>query len=41
MNAKVINYIKLHVEGLRLDKGGKKLDKHYPAKPIWREKDAY
>ena len=31
MRAKVINYIKLHMEGLRLDKGGQKLHEHYPA----------
>ena len=33
-----VNYLKLHMEGIRLDKKtGKKLHKHYPDVPIWRE----
>ena len=40
MNVKAeVNYLKLHMEGVRFDKGGKKLHKHYPAKPIWREQE--
>ena len=31
-------YLKLHMEGVRF-MGGKKLHKHYPAKPIWREQE--
>ena len=33
-----VNYLKLHMEGIRIDKVSKKtLHKHYPVKPIWRE----
>ena len=40
MNVKAgVNYLKMHMEGVRFDKGGKKLHKHYPAKPIWREQE--
>ena len=32
------NYLKLHMEGIRIDKKtGKKLHKHNPVQPIWRE----
>jgi hypothetical protein len=33
-----VNYLKLHMEGIRIDKEtGKTLHKHNPVKPIWRE----
>ena len=35
-----VNYLKLHMEGVRFDtKAGKLLHKHNPVKPIWREKE--
>ena len=33
-----VNFLKLHLEGIRIDKkSGKKLHRHNPQKPIWRE----
>ena len=35
-----VNYLNLHLEGIRIDKkSGKKLHRHNPVKPIWREAD--
>ena len=35
-----VNYLKLHMEGVRIDKGtGKTLHKHNPVKPVWRESE--
>lgn len=35
-----VNYLKLHMEGVRFDKAtDKTLHKHNPAKPIWRESE--
>ena len=35
-----VNYLKLHMEGIRIDKvSNKTLHKHYPVKPIWRESE--
>ena len=35
-----VNYLKLHMEGVRFDKkSGKSLHKHNPVEPIWREKE--
>ena len=35
-----VNYLNLHFEGIRIDKvGGKKMHRHNPVQPIWRERE--
>ena len=37
-----VNYLKLHLEGIRIDKKAKRvMHKHNPERPIWRETDIF